>query len=91
MDKARGVKMIIDLILDRKYDIEHGADTYSARRLYIDCLEYSSIFSGIGDEITLAMDYGTESAVKKAICNYIIRGDYNPDICNFVNSVMWLQ
>ena len=83
--------MIIDLILDRKDDIEGGYDdTYNAHDFYIDCMEYSGIFDGIADGITRAMDEGTEEDIKNELCSYILKCGYNPQICDFVNSVKWL-
>ena len=84
--------MIIDLILDRKGETEYnGIDTYNAHNFYIECLEYSRIFNGIADSITEAMDYGTETNVKKELCKYILRNGYNEGICDYINSVSWLD
>ena len=97
--------MIIDLILDRQDDENDIAAGYTHKRLFNGELvplayspsefyrrvrEYETGFD-FAPEITLAMDYGTESDVKIAICNYIIANDYNPEICNFVNSVNWIS
>lgn len=73
--------MIIDLILDRK-----DGQPYTPHDFYFDCLRYGRI----GDAITRALDQGTESDVKKALCAYIIRNEYNPAICDYVKSVNWL-
>lgn len=73
--------MIIDRILDRK-----DGFGYNAREFYFDCLAYGKV----GDDITMAMDYGTESDVKRALCNYIDNNGYNPTIKNFINAVKWL-
>ena len=84
--------MIIDLILDRKDSAEYnGIDTYNAHDFYIDCLEYSRIFNGIADGITGAMDYGTETNVKRELCKYVLKNGYNKGICDYVNSVNWLD
>ena len=83
--------MVIDLILDRKEDIEGGfVDTYNPHDFYINCMEYSGIFDGIADGITRAMDGGTEKEVKNELCSYILNGGYNPKICDFINNVKWL-
>ena len=79
-------EMVIDLILDRKDGM-----SYSPEDFYRDCMQYSSTFDGIADAITRAMDEGTEEDVKKAICDYIRANDYNEKICDFVNSVQWLE
>ena len=83
--------MIIDLILDRKDDIESGyIDTYNAHDFYIECMEYNNIFPGIADGISAAMDGGTEADIKTELCNYILKGGYTPQICDFINTVKWL-
>ena len=51
--------MIIDRILDRK-----DGEQYSPKQFYFYCMGY---MDGIGDDITRAMDYGTETDVKKSI------------------------
>ena len=83
--------MIIDLILDRRDDIENGyIDTYNAHDFYMECMGYNSIFYGIADEITKAMDGGTEEDIKRELCMYILKGGYNTEICEFINGVNWL-
>ncbi len=77
--------MIIDLILDRQ-----DGETYNAKSFYNSCIEYSTIFNGLADDITRAMDCGTEEDVKKALCDYIIRQEYNLKIIEFINSKNWL-
>lgn len=92
--------MIIDMILDRKDDEETmkqgfthvqypdgslRALAYDAHRFYSDMMVYGA------DDITRAMDYGTEEDVRKALCDYIRRNDYNPEICDYINSREWLQ
>lgn len=79
--------MIIDRILDRKDNAEFdGVDSYKPHDFYFDVLYYGRI----GDNITRAMDYGTENDVKKALCDYVISNEYNPNICDYINSVNWL-
>ena len=83
--------MIIDLILDRKDNMEiDGIDIYNAHDFYIECMEYNGIFKGIADGITSAMDYGTEEDIKKELCKYINNSGYNEKICDYINSVNWL-
>lgn len=97
--------MIIDLILDRKENdslIAQGYThaqlftgelkplSYDPAKFYRDCMEYSTIFSGIGDDITAAMDGGEESDVVSALCAYIMQNKYNPGICDYIRSVKWL-
>ena len=80
--------MIIDLILDRKdNEVFDGVDTYNANDFYFDCLAYGNI----GDDITEAIDYGTEAQVKCALCKYIDVNEYNPEIKDYINSKNWLK
>lgn len=93
--------MIIDCILDRKYDdelMEQGYDSvrypngevrslkYDAHKFYYDVFRYGEI----GHEITRAMDGGTEQDVRRALCDYIVANGYNNEICEYVNSRNWL-
>lgn len=71
--------MIIDKILDRK-----DGQKYNDKKFYNEVTEYGNAF------IANALDTGTEQDVKKALCDYIISQDYNPDICNYINSVKWI-
>lgn len=77
--------MIIDLILDRK-----DGCSYQPDRFYSNVLTYASV-DGIGADICEAMDYGAEDDVRKALCAYITCNDYNPAICDYINSVSWLE
>lgn len=79
--------MIIDLILDRKGFEEDGYSVYNPHDFYMDVMRYGEI----GEDITRAMDYGEESDVRRELCNYVIRNEYNPAICNYINSTNWLQ
>ena len=74
--------MIVDMILDRKNGIP-----YLPRKFYHYCLGY---IGGLGDKITLAMDYGTEEDVKKALKEYIDEQEYNPNIKEYIDSQNWL-
>ena len=83
--------MIIDLILDRKYNEETtGYDAYDPYEFYRAVMSYESIFELLRD-ISSALDYGTEDDVRKALCDYIDREQYNPDIKDYVNSKTWLE
>ena len=78
--------MLIDAILDRKYERENGIFRYNPRELY----NYINGWAGnIYDSVVRAMDEGTEKDVKKALCNYIDT-EYPAHIKEFVNSVDWL-
>ena len=93
--------MIIDLILDRKEDDSIIAQGYTHRRMYngdIVKIEYNAAafyravlqYGPIGDYIAAAMDNGTECDVKKELCVYVLNNEYNPAICDYINSVNWL-
>lgn len=73
--------MIIDLILDRK-----DGDDYNARDFYFNVLEYGEP----GRAITQALDGGTNRDVQKALADYIMDNEYNPEICGYIFSVDWL-
>lgn len=76
--------MIIDMILDRR-----DTEEYNPREFYHDVMRYESVF-GLDRDISLAMDYGEEADVRRALCDYIIRNEYNPQICEYINSRNWL-
>lgn len=79
--------MIIDRILDRKDNEKfYGKDMYNAHDFYYDIMCYGKI----GHNITRAMDVGTEKQVKQALCKYVIDNEYNPNICDYINSVNWI-
>jgi len=73
--------MIIDLILNRK----DGAE-YNAKKFYTDVSQYGEI----SFDIASALDGGTNQDVQKALCTYITSNEYNPTICEYVNSVDWI-
>lgn len=78
--------MLIDAILDRKYERENGIFRYDPRELY----NYINGWAGnIYNFVVDAMDKGTEEDVKKALCDYIDT-EYPAHIKDFVNSVDWL-
>ena len=74
--------MIIDLILDRQ-----DGFGYSPKEFYDEVSEYDED----GWEIARALDSGTERDIKKALCDYVVNNDYNADICDYINSVKWLE
>ena len=79
--------MIIDRILDRKGFEEDGVmDYYNPREFYHDMMAYG----GSGINIARAMDCGTEDDVRKELCGYIDRNNYNPQIKEFINKVNWI-
>lgn len=73
--------MIIDRILDRKDGLE-----YNPGQFYRDCLAYGRV----GDDITRAMDGGTEEDVKRSLCQYIRENEYNPLLIDYINRINWI-
>lgn len=83
--------MIIDLILDRKdHEEATGNDAYDPYEFYRQVMSYESIFE-MPRDISSSLDYGTEDDVRKALCKYIDREQYNPEIKKYVNSKKWLE
>lgn len=82
--------MIIDLILDRRENEKDGIYNYSAETFYRECMEYNTIFEGIANKITYAMDYLENTDVQKAICTYITENEYDSRICDYINNVQWI-
>lgn len=74
--------MIVDRILDRKRWNE-----YDEREFYHDVMSYGKT----GWEIARAMDGGTNEDVQRALCKYIINNEYNLEICNYINSQVWVE
>lgn len=77
--------MIIDLILDRR-----AGDPYNPREAYRYIQEEESIFFD-DFPISRAMDGGEEEDVKEALCNYVDSQGYPHEICDYINSVNWLE
>lgn len=78
--------MIIDKILDR-YDGEPEGEVYRPEDFYRDMV----LYGGSGEDIARAMDFGTEEDVRRELCKYIVGNDYNPEICEYINSRCWLS
>lgn len=78
--------MIIDLILDRLFGFK-----YNAREFYMQVQAYGETFGDIAWDITRAMDGGDEEDVKRELRYYIISQEYNPAICDYIDSVNWLN
>lgn len=76
--------MIIDLILDRKDGVEFDPVEFGFQ-----VMDYASIFE-CAVPIVRALESKCEQSVKHALCGYILGGGYNPEICDYVNSVSWL-
>lgn len=85
--KSRGKKLssYVEWYNDlSEQDKNFAAKPYNAHDFYIYALK-----RGYRD-VTLAMDYGTEEAVKKVLCEYVTEGRYSPQICDYINSVKWV-
>jgi len=79
--------MIIDLILDRKDGVK-----YNSHKFYNRVMKYESYgMNSLPDRrISIAMDYGKNKDVQKALCDYIIEGEYNLKICDYINLQQWI-
>lgn len=75
--------MLIDIILDRK-----DGDEYNPKELYNYCQD--SVFQ-FYRKVAEVMDNGTEEQIKELLCSYIKEEMYNPNICDYINSVNWLD
>lgn len=78
--------MIIDLILDRK-----NGQLYKADKFYCDVMEYAEFWPDEANPITHAMDEGNDDDVRSALCAYIDRQGYKPEIKDYINSMQWLD
>lgn len=74
--------MIIDKILDR----QEGTTRYNTKQFYDDVMQYGEI----GWDIAEALDNGKEADVKRTLCNYIVKHNYNLDIFYYIQSVKWI-
>lgn len=77
--------MIIDRILDRRDAEKYGDFEYNAHDFYFDVFDYGRI----GHDITRAMDAGTEEDTRRALCDYVIKNEYNPLICDYIRARVW--
>lgn len=75
--------MLIDIILDRK-----EGEIYNPNELYDYCQD--SVFP-FYREVATMIRQGTEEQIKELLCNYIIEQMYNPKLCDYINSVNWLN
>ena len=93
--------MIIDYILDRKDEEEDMRQGYTHKKmpngdlipLAYDPMRFYRNIIGYGEiawPILSAMDYGTEQDVKNELCSYVMTQNYNPAICDYINSRNWL-
>ena len=76
--------MIIDLICSKK-ELKNNKPLSPESIRYI--LEECRIFEF--DEIAAAVTSRNNDATKKALCNYIDRNEYNPDLKDFINNTIW--
>lgn len=77
--------MLIDYILDRR-----AGDKYNAKELYDYCQYMGSIHGDLYWNVARALDAGTNKDIQRELCKYVIKSGYNPDICDYINSVNWL-
>ena len=78
--------MIIDEILERKEGMP-----YNSKDFYDYVSYWAETDNDVGTGIARALDGGTEEDVKRELCKYIKEQGYNPEICDYINSVNWLE
>ena len=74
--------MLIDIILDRK-----DGNEYNPKAMYNYCMGYDYASY---QNVTRALDAGSEEDVKRALCAYIVDNGYNLEILSFIMSLNWL-
>lgn len=79
--------MIIDLILDRRDGMKCGKDEYSPHDFYMRCMAYGEI----AEDITHALDGGSEHDAKRELIKYVTENNYSLDIIDFILSVWWID
>lgn len=75
--------MLIDTICERR-EAEVAGMPYHAIDLYCSALDTHR------HDVSSAMDYGTEDDVRNALCAYIDRNGYSPDLKTYIRSRVWL-
>ena len=81
--------MVIDKIFDRMSGSE-----YFPTEFYHYAMAESEIFDGMFDELTRAMDFGTEDDVRRELKKYIAGQGvtpFNVEVCKFIDGVSWLS
>ena len=76
--------MIVDRILDRK---DNCGEDYTPAGFCSACREYGAV----GADIVQAVALGSEEAVKKALCVYVQKNEYNPLLVDYINRVNWVE
>ena len=76
--------MIIDLILDRRAGVPFDSVDFAFQ-----VNDYKEIFPEQAQPILEALSTKCEQRVKHALCAYVLDNGYNPEICDFINSVSW--
>ena len=65
--------------------------------MLIDCIldrkdgEEYDYCNGHYNDIAELLDNGTEKQIKQALCDYIKSEGYSLEICDYINSVNWLN
>lgn len=75
--------MLIDIILDRRDGSDFDPCTFA-----FEVHDYCDIFPDLRP-ILDALASRQETRVKTALCNYVTGQGYNPEICDYINSVSW--
>lgn len=54
-------------------------------------VSYAETAPDIAQRIAEAMDGGEEADVQRELCAYIAANNYDPEICEYIKSVKWLE
>jgi hypothetical protein len=77
--------MLIDLILDRRDGCKYDPVDFA-----FGVNDYAQIWPDLCGPVLAALSSHVEQAVKHALCGYVLGAGYNPEICDYINSVAWL-
>jgi hypothetical protein len=77
--------MLIDTILDRR-----DGGGFDPVLFAFDVNDYAGIFPDLCGPVLAALSSRDEMSVKRALCGYVLAAGYDPEICDYINSVSWL-
>lgn len=75
--------MLIDAIVERRMGVP-----YSSVEFFCYLWQWEN---GWYSDVLAAMCSGKERDVKRSLCAYILDGGYNEELCDYINSVDWLD
>lgn len=83
LNNTEVIKMVVDIILDRKDGFTYSIDEFA------DLYDQATSFGFV--ELARAIDSGTEEDVKRELKNYIDEQGYNEEIKDYIDSVDWVR